>query len=343
MVLRFDSALEMLAADTGSTGDAALARARLEGFAGLLDGELETLQRDLVTAARAGPRPGADAAVHLVRTGGKRVRPLALLLSAACFGSFTPAVRQMAVVAELVHSATLLHDDVIDEGIERRGAPAARRIWGNAVSVLGGDLMLVEALDRTERHAPAVLPDLIAALRRLVSGEIVQLRGRTQLDVSEATYERILLEKTASLFAWATRSGARLGGATPSEEQALAEFGERLGIAFQLVDDVLDYTGEGTGKTPLADLREGKLTLPLVLAVGKNPALLQALRAIHQGDSEPIAEVHRSVVASGACELVLSRARESTQLAVQALEQVRSSAARCLLTDVAERLAIRAA
>jgi octaprenyl-diphosphate synthase len=211
------------------------------------------------------------------------------------------------------------------------------------VSVLGGDLMLVEALERTERHAPVVLPELIGALRRLVSGEIVQLRGRSELDVSEATYERILLEKTASLFAWATRCGARLGGATASEEQALGEFGERLGVAFQLVDDVLDYTGEGTGKTPLADLREGKLTLPLVLAVGKKPDLLGALRAIHAGELAPIAEVHRSVVASGACEIVLGRARESTRLAVQALQRVRPSAARGLLTDVAEQLASRAA
>jgi octaprenyl-diphosphate synthase len=343
MALPFDSALQWLAADTRANGDADKARSRLETFTRLLDGELEGLQAQVLEAAQRGPSPGTDAATHLVRTGGKRVRPLALLLSTACFGPFTEAARQMAVVAELVHTATLLHDDVIDEGTERRGVPAARRIWGNAVSVLGGDLMLVEALERTERHAPLLLPDLIAALRRLVCGEIVQLRGRTELDVSEATYERILREKTASLFSWATRTGAGLAGASDAEQQALGVFGERLGVAFQLVDDVLDYLAEGTGKTPLADLREGKLTLPLVLAVGERPELLGAVRAIHAGELDRIAEVKQSVVASGACEKVRGRARDHTRRAVEALELIRPSAARQLLKDVAEQLAARAA
>jgi octaprenyl-diphosphate synthase len=196
---------------------------------------------------------------------------VALLLSAACFGPIPQAARELSVVAELVHSATLLHDDVVDEGLERRGAPAARRIWGNAVSVLGGDLLLVHALERTLTHAPAVLPDLVLTLRRLVDGEVIQLRGRNELDVREATYERILRDKTASLFAFATRAGARLGGAGSDAQVKLGEFGELLGVAFQLVDDVLDYQGEDTGKHLFQDLREGKLTLPLFSTVPMVP------------------------------------------------------------------------
>jgi octaprenyl-diphosphate synthase len=242
-----------------------------------------------------------------------------------------------------VHSATLLHDDVIDEGMERRGAPTARLSWGNGVSVLAGDLLLVNALDRTAQHAPAVMPDLISTLRRLVEGEIVQLRGRSELDVTEATYERILRDKTASLFSWATRIGARVAGASLADQERLAGFGERLGIAFQLVDDVLDYSGEQTGKSILADLREGKLTLPLVLAVARRPELAHALRRIHAGDREPVQFVSQAVIETGACEEVRRRAGQYTQTAVEALSSVVPGPARVLLENVAEELARRAA
>jgi octaprenyl-diphosphate synthase len=232
---------------------------------------------------------------------------------------------------------------VIDDGTERRGVPAARTLYGNAVSVLTGDLLLVHALERTARFAPDLMSSLVLTLRRLVDGEIVQLRGRTELDVSEATYERILRDKTASLFAWATRTGARVAGASEEDQERLAGFGERLGFAFQLVDDVLDYSGEGTGKTLLSDLREGKLTLPLVLAVARRPDLVAPLRRIYAGDREPVAAVSRAVVESGACEEARRRAAEYTRGAVEALRDVRPSPARSVLEHVASELAARAA
>jgi octaprenyl-diphosphate synthase len=265
-----------------------------------------------------------------------------LLLSAACFGRIPPAARELGVVAELVHSATLLHDDVIDDGSERRGAPASRVLWGNGVSVLGGDLLLVNALERTATHAPDIMPELVSTLRRLVEGEIIQLRGRVELDVSEGTYERILRDKTASLFAWATRTGARLAGADPRAVEAMTAFGEQLGVAFQLVDDVLDYTGEASGKTLLADLRQGKLTLPLVLAASKDPSLMGPLRRVFAGDQEPVAKLSQCVLESGSCDEVRRRAREHTSRAVEALEAVAMSPARSLLTSVANELAARA-
>jgi len=330
------------AAAAAHVGDARLER-RIQSVQELLVDDLRWVEGALSVAVADGPAPGIDAARHLVSRGGKRVRPIALLLSAACFNGIDETARELAVVSELVHSATLLHDDVIDEGMERRGGPTARLAWGNGVSVLAGDLLLVNALDRTARHAPAAMPDLIATLRRLVEGEIVQLRGRSELDVTEATYERILRDKTASLFGWATRNGARVAGASLADQERLSGFGERLGIAFQLVDDVLDYSGEQTGKSLLADLSEGKLTLPLVLAVARRPELAHSLRRIHAGDREPIQFVSQAVLETGACDEVRRRAGHYTQTAVEALSSLVPGPARVLLENVASELARRAA
>jgi len=330
------------AAAAAHAGDRRLER-RIQNVQQLLADDLRWVEDTLSKAAASGPAPGSDAALHLVSRGGKRVRPIALLLSAACFGGINDKARELAVVSELVHSATLLHDDVIDEGMERRGAPTARLAWGNGVSVLAGDLLLVNALDRTSRVAPEAMADLLSTLRRLVEGEIVQLRGRSELDVTEATYERILRDKTASLFSWATRNGARVAGASLADQERLSGFGERLGIAFQLVDDVLDYSGEQTGKSLLADLREGKLTLPLVLAVARRPELAQALKRIHAGDREPVQFVSQAVIETGACEEVRRRASQYTQTAVEALSSLVPGPARVLLENVAEELARRAA
>ena len=336
------SAVASLASTAEATNAAPPAADRLHQVQALLADDLRWIEAALVKVAADGPAPATQAARHLVASGGKRIRPIALLLSAACFGSIPDGARELAAVAELVHTATLLHDDVVDEGLTRRGLPAARTVWGNAISVLAGDLLLVNGLECTQRVAPELMPQLILTLRRLVDGEIIQLRGRTELDVSEATYERILLDKTASLFAWATRTGAALAGARPDEQEKLARFGERLGIAFQLVDDVIDYAGEKSGKTLLADLREGKLTLPLVLTVAKQPELMRDLRRIYAGDAEPVQAVSVAVRASGACDEVRQRAREYTRQALEALRSIPASPARGLLEQVAIELTARA-
>jgi octaprenyl-diphosphate synthase len=324
-------------AQDASTRFGAHAAAILE----LLSESMEWVEGALRESTAECAVPADAAAHHLVSRGGKRVRPMALLLSAACFGEITQTAREMAVVAELVHSATLLHDDVIDDGMERRGAPTARRNWGNGMSVLAGDLLLVHSIERTLKHFPEALPTLSSTLRWLVEGEVVQMRGRTELDVSERTYDTILKGKTASLFAWATRVGAWLGGAPDDKRDEFGEFGGQLGMAFQLVDDVLDYVGEDTGKTPLADLAEGKLTLPLVLALQCRPGLLGAVHRIHRGDSTPVGEVAEAVVASGACELVRERALGYTQAAIEILHQAPESAARDVLESVARQLTER--
>lgn len=307
---------------------------------GLVEAELSRLARD-------GVRPATDAAAHLLEAGGKRVRPLTVLLAAACFGPIPAAARDLAVVAELVHLATLLHDDVIDDGEERRGKTTPRRVWGNAVSVLAGDLLLTHALERTAAAAgPVVLGDLLATLRRLVDGEVVQLRGRTRLDLSEDVYFRVVGDKTAALFAWAARSGAAVAGAPAEAAAALGQFGVRVGMAFQLVDDVLDYAGDprATGKALFADLLEGKLTLPLLRAIAADPSLGVHVESVRTAQEAQAAErLAEAVRASGACESVRALAQEETAQALALLDGVPAGAARELLAAIARGLASRAA
>jgi octaprenyl-diphosphate synthase len=319
---------------------------RLAQVRALLGDDLAVVERELARLTREGVSPATDSATHLLEAGGKRVRPLTVLLSAACFGVPAPAARELAVVAELVHLATLLHDDVIDDGQERRGLPAPRRIWGNAVSVLAGDLLLTHALERTAAvGSPPVLADLFATLRRLVDGEIVQLKGRTHLDPSEDAYFRIVHDKTASLFAWAARAGAHSAGASFDAAAALGKFGAHLGVAFQLVDDVLDYEGDpfATGKTLLADLSEGKLTLPLIRTLAQKPALKADLERVRAGDASCAHRLAEAVRLSGAGEGVRQRAREETARALGSLQTLQPSTARELLEAIARELSARVA
>lgn len=339
MTLQFDSALVALqqGGEARSAGDRL--QTRLDDVARFLSDDLEKVEAVLLALAEDGPEPAVASARHLIVRGGKRVRPLALLLSARCFTTRLDArYFEMAAVVELVHSATLLHDDVIDEGMHRRGAPTSRRVYGNGVSVLSGDLLLVNALDRTRKVAPDLLAGLIITLRKLVDGEIIQLRGRTGLDVSEGTYVNILQNKTASLFAFAARAGAHMAGASDREAEHLAQFGEHLGIAFQLVDDVIDYEGRQSGKTLFADLLEGKLTLPLVLAIQRDPSLEELVGRIHAGDESAVDEVSARVVGSGSCAEVRRRANDFTDRAVACLGAIPDCAARDFLRVVAQEM-----
>jgi octaprenyl-diphosphate synthase len=324
----------------------ALAASRLAQVHALLGDDMAEVERELERAAAQGVSPATDSARHLLQAGGKRVRPATVMLSAACFGAVTPPVREAAVVAELVHLATLLHDDVVDDGMQRRGCPAPRLLWGNAVSVLAGDLLLTHALERTAACAPpSVLADLFATLRKLVDGEVVQLRGRTRLDASEEVYLRIVRDKTASLFAWAARAGAAIAGAGAEAVSALGEFGTRVGVAFQLVDDVLDYDGDprATGKALLGDLAEGKLTLPLIRAIAASPPLCADVEAVRAGDAAAALRVAAAVRATDACDRVRALARDETAHALAALDAIPATPARELLASIAHELTARAA
>jgi octaprenyl-diphosphate synthase len=258
-------------------------------------------------------------------------------------------VRNVAVAAELVHAATLLHDDVIDQGTERRGAPAARIIYGNAASILGGDHLLLRAL-RAVRSVgqPELLDSLLATIDQMVDAEAIQLERRGRLDASRDTYLAVIRGKTAALFRWGLHAGGVLGRVDPDSVAALEKAGLALGTAFQLVDDILDLRGDPavTGKSALADLREGKITWPFIIACERDPDLrLQLAASVKNGgeDPEQIRSVVARVVEVGGVEATRSFALGQRDEAERALEAIAPGPARQALRWVVRFAVERAA
>jgi octaprenyl-diphosphate synthase len=253
------------------------------------------------------------------------------------------------VAAELTHSATLLHDDVIDDGPMRRGQPASRVIWGNSVSVLAGDWLLTRALEIVA-SAPAArlaLAPLLATMRRLVEGEVLQLTFRGTFAATEATYLQVVTGKTASLFGWGAAAGAWAAGVEGAIPAALVRFGEGIGVAFQLVDDALDYAADPgvLGKKLGADLLEGKATLPLIRAIEAQPGLRARLQLLLDGqaDGDAVAgEVIEAVRRSGGVEAARAMARQRTAQGMAALEALPDGPHRRALAEAARSLTERA-
>ncbi len=310
---------------------------------------LAALELELRRATEDAEERLRAAARHLVAAGGKRIRPMVALLSCgACGGEMARAV-PFAAAAELTHSATLLHDDVIDDGPVRRGQPASRVIWGNAVSVLSGDWLLTRALEivSAERSSSSTLPALLETMRRLVEGEVLQLSLRGTFAASEKDYMNVVIGKTASLFGWAAAAGAWAAGVTGRVPEALAFFGEGIGIAFQLVDDALDYGADPgiLGKRLGQDLLEGKATLPLIRAVAAEPKLKDRLVLLVEGKvaAEDVAgEVIAVVKRVGGVDAARALAREHTRSALDALAEVPDGVHRAALREAASVLTERA-
>jgi len=264
-------------------------------------------------------------AEYIIGAGGKRLRPMLLLLAAGSLGHGGPDAHQLAAVIEFIHTATLLHDDVVDESDLRRGRRTANAVWGNAASVLVGDFLysrsfqLMVELDRVE-----VMRILADTTNLIAEGEVLQLLHVRNPDTDEAAYLRVIERKTAVLFAAATRLGALLAGADEAVQQRLQDYGLNLGYAFQIADDVLDYTSDaGTlGKNLGDDLAEGKATLPLIHAIGHSDAQVRdALRAaIEHGDTGALPQVLAAIHASGGLEYSRERARGYADLAERALD-----------------------
>jgi octaprenyl-diphosphate synthase len=212
----------------------------------------------------------SEITAYLLGGGGKRLRPALLLLSASYAGRKDRSAIRLAAVVELLHSATLIHDDVIDSADTRRGRPSANSKWGNHRSVLTGDWLYMQSFQMAlEERNFRILDILIDLTRKMVEGELIQLEKIGRIDVSEEDALRLATSKTACLFSGCARLGAVLGGLEGKEEQALADYGRYAGLAFQLVDDLLDFTAsaEQLGKPVLSDLKEGKVTLPLIYAM----------------------------------------------------------------------------
>jgi octaprenyl-diphosphate synthase len=324
------------------------ARAALADVPALTE-TLGALEEQLTRATDDAEEKLKGAARHLVAAGGKRIRPMVTMLACgACGGEMRRAV-PFAVAAELTHSATLLHDDVIDDAAVRRGLAASRIVWGNAVSVLSGDWLLTRALEivSSQPAATHALPPLLATMRRLVEGEVLQLSLRGSFAASEQDYLAVVIGKTASLFGWAAAAGAWAGGAAGGVPEALVRFGEGIGIAFQLVDDALDYAADPglLGKRLGTDLLEGKATLPLIRACEADPALGERLRALVDGraDGEAVAaQVIAVVKRVGGVDAARALAREHTRTAMAALDEVPDGVHRRALREAAVSLTERA-
>ncbi|HXY23570.1 MAG TPA: polyprenyl synthetase family protein [Candidatus Acidoferrum sp.] len=212
----------------------------------------------------------SEITAYLLGGGGKRLRPALLLLSASYAGRRDRSAIRLAAVVELLHSATLIHDDVIDSAGTRRGRPSANAKWGNHRSVLTGDWLYMQSFQMAlEERNFRILDILIDLTQKMVEGELIQLEKIGRIDVTEEDALRLATYKTACLFSGCARLGAVLGGLRGAEEEALADYGRYAGLAFQLVDDLLDFTAsaEQLGKPVLSDLIEGKVTLPLIYAM----------------------------------------------------------------------------
>ncbi len=286
-----------------------------------------------------------SSAQHLLACGGKRLRPMCVSLAARLGAGFTPAAREIAIASELIHNASLLHDDVIDDGQQRRGRPAARVLFGNAASVIGGNWLLVEALQRVAAVGVGdALERGLGMIGEMVEAEALQLDLRGKCDVDRADYFRVIEGKTAALFAWALYAGGLAAGLPPEQCEALEEYGARLGLAFQLIDDLLDYTGESAvmGKQPFTDLREGKATYPFLLALERDESLRhQARRILERSEDAPLpgdlsAQVLDALERTGALREARALAEEEAQRAVSALARLPMSRAREALVTVAE-------
>ncbi len=315
--------VERLAAATRRHGLGELAE-RLSGLWHWLAADLAALEGALAEVGAGRRDLGWRSARYLLERPGKRIRPVCLALAARAGGrGLDPEVRDAAVAAELVHAATLLHDDVIDAGTDRRGAPPARLVYGNSASVLGGDHLLVEALRRVPGESGA---ELLEVVSEMVAAEALQLERRRRFEPDRDVYLEVVSGKTAALFRWALRAGARLGGLDRAQIDALGRYGDALGMAFQLVDDVLDLDGDPavTGKNAGADLREGKLTWPLLHAAGADPDVAARLRVLAAADEDPdprvAARLIEDVRATGAFAATRAEAERYAGVARGALE-----------------------
>jgi octaprenyl-diphosphate synthase len=356
---------ERLSEAAGRGPEPEVTQARLGALKLLVGDIIADVEAALPSLAGDGPGLAGHAARHLVGAGGKRVRPLLVILAARAAaaadsgvhvvtahetatpahetGETRAALTRLAQAAELVHAATLLHDDVLDDGRTRRGLPAARVLWGNAASVLGGDFLLIRALELTAAsNIEGTLGELLGAIGSMIDGEALQLQHRGKSDLDPAGYLSVVDGKTASLFAWCGRAGARLAGAGQLAE-ALGAYGLHLGRAFQIVDDVLDVEGDpcALGKSVLSDLREGKLTLPVLYALEHEPELRVRLAHCLAADLDEAAEVAEAIGRTGAAQRARATAQRETAAAIEALAPLPRSIWADALRHIAHELCAR--
>jgi octaprenyl-diphosphate synthase len=278
---------------------------------------------------------------HILKSGGKRIRPLLVLLAAKAFNHQNKQHIHLAAAVELIHTATLLHDDVVDNSTLRRGLETAHTIWGNEASVLVGDFLYSRAFQLIVRLQNLTVINIFSDATNLIAeGEVLQLINCGDLNTTEASYFNVIERKTAKLFEVASCAGSALSNCSAQELTAMQHYGKHLGIAYQLIDDALDYNAsvEQTGKNMGNDLVEGKPTLPLIYALrsGKSAEKKMIRNAIQEGSIENLTAILEIIESTKAIEYTAGAAKQHAQLANNALTHIPDSPYRNALQDLAE-------
>lgn len=313
-------------------------RSRAGALLALVEAEMGLVEARLVQQMDSPVGRIPEVGGHLLGAGGKRLRPLLAVLAGQATQTDLENAVAAGCAAELIHTATLFHDDVVDSGSVRRGRPAARMIYGNGVAVLVGDFCLARGLDLVASTGSiAMVRSLAATVTEMAEGEVAQLEGAGDADLTIASYLRVVDRKTASLVAWC----ARVGGVLPAPlDQAMDRFGRALGRAFQIIDDVLDCTSDErtSGKSAGRDLQEGKLTLPVLLACDTDPDLRARIRHALGDAGIPADKAHdilTAVRAAGGVERARKRALAFAEEAIAELAHLPSSGYRDGLAELA--------
>jgi octaprenyl-diphosphate synthase len=312
----------------------------LEALRGLVADDWNAVNREIRLQLESDVALVNSVAHYIIGSGGKRLRPLMVLLGArACGYTGTQHVLAAAII-EFIHTATLLHDDVVDASDLRRGLETANSVFGNEASVLVGDFLYSRAFQMMVQIGQMRIMDVLAdATNTIAEGEVMQLMNCRDPETTEARYLEVIYRKTGKLFEAGMQIGAILADQTRAVEDALIEYGKHVGLAFQLVDDALDYEADRAelGKNIGADLAEGKPTLPLIYALQRGSPREQVVirRAIEQGALDEIEKILGAIQTTGALAYTFTRARESARQAVAALARVPNSAFKEALADLA--------
>lgn len=320
----------------------------IERLQTLLKTDLEAVEVLLAERAASPVSMIPDLSSYIVAAGGKRLRPMVTLAAAGCAGAANPGTHALAAAVEFIHTATLLHDDVVDESDLRRGKPAAKTIWGNSASILVGDFLFARAFTlMVETGSLEILNILSTASTVIAEGEVRQLAAQGRKDLPTEDYLAIIEAKTAALFEAAARAGAISGGSAAASRH-LAAYGKNLGLAFQIIDDALDYGGVTTiiGKSVGDDFREGKLTLPAIIARrrGSDADIAfwdRALDPAKQKEADLAHAIHL-IRSTGAAEATIAEAKAYADLAKAALKPIPESPYRDALEELADFCVSRA-
>jgi octaprenyl-diphosphate synthase len=312
-------------------------------FSGLIGMDMLSVDGLINSRLSSGVPLVGQVAEHIILAGGKRLRPVLLLLMAGALGYKGTDHHKLAAVIEFIHTATLLHDDVVDDSNLRRGRPTANAMFGNPASVLVGDFLYSRAFQMMVECQNLRILDIVAEATNVIAeGEVMQLMNMHDASLDVDAYLRVIRSKTAKLFEASTRLPAVLTQSSAAVETACAQYGQALGTAFQVIDDVLDYDGDAAlmGKNLGDDLREGKATLPLIVAMQRgNPAQCALVKhAIEQGDVAALADIVHIVRETGAMQATREAASAEAQLALNALRVLPDSLYKEALRDVAAQL-----